>query len=103
MSLNPFVALGTDPVGTLAILGYVLMLLSVSWVAVVGVWRWSLDLYRQLAEQSSWTVPYPEQPAGSRGWKYIPPTGFILKTAAIPFVLAWAVWAVGGVIYFAVP
>jgi len=103
MSLNPFVALGTDPVGTLAVLGYALMLLSLAWLAVIGVWRWTLDLYVALVQQSGWDVPAPSGEAGARGWRYVPPSGFILKAAAIPFVLAWAVWAVGGVIYFAVP
>lgn len=87
MSTNPFVALASDPVTTLAVLGYGLFLLSLATLSTAYVYRTVIQLYVW------WGKQRPNK------WEYVPPTNFILRAASVPFVLAVTVWALGGVVW----
>ena len=86
MVANPFVRLFVAPVETLTLLGYVLGLLALTLITVAMCVRNALTLHVRYEKQR------PAQ------WQYVPPLGWLLRLAAIPFVLAVDVWAVGAVI-----
>jgi hypothetical protein len=92
MPPNPFVALAEDPVGTLAWLGYTLLMLGI----VILALPWSV-------RKSAWLYArYRQNRAGDRWWSfgdsnvgYIPPAGWLSQAFFVLFVLAVTAWALG--------
>ncbi|PSP80179.1 hypothetical protein BRC81_03025 [Halobacteriales archaeon QS_1_68_20] len=84
---NPFVELWRDPVATLAALGYVLLLVTLLVVTLAACWRNAVTVYVR------WDRQRPQQ------WEYLPPAGWLLRVAAIPFVLAIDAWALAALVW----
>ena len=85
--MNPFIALFEDPVATLAALGYVLLLVTLLVVTLAACWRNALTIRMQ------WHRDRPTK------WEYVPPVGWCLRVAAIPFILAIDAWALAALIW----
>lgn len=83
---NPFVRLFEAPVETLTLAGYVLGLLALVFITLAACWRNALVVKVQYDKN------YPNR------WQYNPPASWLLRVAAIPFVLMVDVWALGAVI-----
>ena len=82
--MNPFIEFYQDPVGVLAALGYVLLLLCLLAVTIAACWRNALTIHIQWRRGT---------------WKYDPPTSWLLRVAAIPLVLAIDAWAVAALVW----
>ncbi|WP_435065876.1 hypothetical protein [Halobaculum sp. EA56] len=87
MIANPFVRLFEAPVETLAVLGYALLLATLLVLTLAACWRNGITLYVR------WERQRPTQ------WQYVPPIDFILRAAAIPFVLAVDAWALAALVW----
>lgn len=85
--MNPFIELYQDPVGALSALGYALALLTLLVVTLGATWSNVLWL------KTRWDRQRPTQ------WEYVPPTGWLLRLAAVPFVLAVDAWALAALIW----
>lgn len=85
--MNPFVALYEDPVGALTALAYGLLLLTLLFVTLAAVWRNAVTV------KVRWERQRPVE------WEYLPPAGWLLRVAAIPFVLAVDAWALAALFY----
>lgn len=86
MVVNPFVRLFEAPVETLILAAYVCALLTLLIVTLGAVYRNGLTLYIRFKRQR------PQQ------WEYVPPVGFLLRLAAIPFVIGLDLLFVAAVI-----
>ena len=98
MTLNPFVALAEDPVRFFAVLGYALMLLTLAILSTVYVARTVGYLkvrWQKNRHSDAWF--------DIAGVNCIPPGGYILRLASVPAVLMLTAWAVGALIWLAVP
>ena len=92
MTTNPFVLLGSDPLLFFALLGYALLCASVAILASAYAWKTTAWLYVQYDRRhKSWDSPY------------LPPAGVTLRAASVPFVLALAAWALGGLVWLFIP
>lgn len=96
MAINPFVELARDPIGALAWLGYVLLMLAVAIAAIPWALRQATTLY----------VRYRKNRTSDRWWSfgdsrlgYIPPLGWLSRAFGVLFVLAIAAWALGALIW----
>ena len=85
--MNPFVELYQDPVASLTALGYALALVTLLVLTLAATWRNSIWLYVR------WDRQRPQE------WEYVPPTGWLLRLAAVPFVLAIDAWALAALIW----
>ena len=85
--MNPFVELVRDPVATLSTLGYGLLLVTLL-VTTLGL-AWS-NLVWVLTR---WDRQRPNE------WQYVPPTWWLLRAAAIPFILAVDAWVVAALVW----
>lgn len=93
---NPFIELAREPVGTLAWLGYLLLMFGILVLAVPWAVRKSVWLYAR----------YRTNRAGDDWWSfgdhrkgYIPPTGWLAQAFVVCLVLAVAMWALGTVVW----
>lgn len=84
---NPFVELARDPVVTLAMLGYALLLVCFLVLTIAACWRNAITIYVR------WDRQRPGQ------WEHVPPANWLLRVAAIPFVLAIDAWAVAALVW----
>jgi len=89
--VNPFIELARDPVATLSALGYALALVTLL-VATLGL-AWSNAVW----VKTRWDRQRPNQ------WQYLPPTWWLLRTAAIPFIVAIDAWAVAALFWLLTP
>lgn len=85
--MNPFVRLYEAPVETLAALGYVLLLVTLLVLTLAACWRNTITLYVR------WDRQRPGQ------WEYVPPLDWLVRLAAIPFILAIDAWAVAALVW----
>lgn len=87
MTPNPFVELLRNPVATLTAFAYLLALLSASTLLVGLAWNLSVTVATRYREQRP-TV-----------WTYVPPTGFLLRLAAVPLLLAIVAAMIGAAVW----
>lgn len=96
MSVNPFIRLAQDPVGTLAVFGYALLLVAIFVAAVPWAVRQYATLitrYKKNRHGAEWWA------FGDRSAGYIPPAGWLAWAFLSTFVLAIAAWAAGTLIW----
>ena len=86
MVTNPFIRLFEAPAETLTLAGYVLLLTALVFLTLAACWRNAMVVRVQFQKN------YPHS------WKWDPPTSWLLRVAAIPFVLMVDVWAVAAII-----
>jgi hypothetical protein len=84
---NPFIELFRSPVETLVALGYALLLATLLVLTLAACWRNAITVYVR------WDRQRPGQ------WEYVPPLAWLVRVAAIPFVLAVDAWAVAALIW----
>ena len=89
--MNPFIEFFQDPVATLSVLGYALLLVTLL-VATLGL-VWSNAVW----VKTRWDRQRPQQ------WEYVPPTWWLLRVAAIPFILAIDAWTLAALIWLLTP
>ena len=97
MTPNPFIELARDPVGTLAALGYALILAAIAFGAVRTVLRELPRLYVQYDRNkhtNDWWA------FGERRDGYIPPLGWSMRFAASLVILAVAAFAASALVWF---
>lgn len=85
-SMNPFVELFRNPVGTLSAVGYFLALVMLL-ILTLGV-CWSNAATVRAQYQANWTR-----------WQYNPPVVWLARVAAIPGILAIDAWVVATLIW----
>jgi len=100
---NPFVFAAEAPVTFFAWLGYALFLISLSFLSTAYCLRVLAELYRDLAQNSEWPVDLTIPTNPSSRWKWVPPVGWTLRAASVPFVFAIVSWAIGGLIFLVGP
>lgn len=84
--MNPFIALGQDPVGFFAALGYALLMLSITLLGSVWAFRTFTTVY------THWLKNHHKD----EWWGgYIPPGGDLARLCGAVFVLALSAWSVG--------
>lgn len=88
--MNPFIELARDPVATLSALGYGLGLITLLIVTIGATWS------NAIVVKTRWDRQRPQQ------WQYVPPTNWLLRLAAIPFVLAVDAWALSALIWLVI-
>lgn len=86
MSLNPFIEVVKDPIGTFAMLGYALFLLGLLVITLGTVWDNALTAY--IEARKNWNR-----------WNYVFPLRWTARVAAICLVLAIDAWAVSALIW----
>lgn len=85
--MNPFIELWRDPVTTLTLLAYALLLVTLL-IWTLGIcWRNALTVVHR------WHDERPRQ------WEYVPPLSFICRVSAIPLILAIDALAVAALIW----
>jgi hypothetical protein len=95
MTPNPFIYLATDPLAFFALLGYGLGLVALTLLATAYCSRMAgflVTRYRATRHQDQWLD-------GPAGIGTIPPAGWTLRAASIPFVLMLEAWAVGALVW----
>jgi hypothetical protein len=85
--VNPFIELYVDPVGLLIALGYALLLVTLLVLTLAACWRNVIWLYRR------WERQRPQQ------WELVPPIWWLIRFAAVPFVLMVDAWAAAALIW----
>lgn len=85
--MNPFIAFYEDPVAFLTALGYALLLVTLLFVTLGGVYRNAITV------KARWDAQRPQM------WKLVPPVDWLLRVAAIPFVLMLDAWALAALFY----
>ena len=94
--MNPFIELATDPVGTLAWIGYALLLAGLVLAAVPWAIRQAGVLtvrYQKNRTRDSWWS------FGDRRAGYIPPLSWLARAFGVVFVLAVTAWAAGALLW----
>lgn len=90
MPINPFIALGQDPVGALTWAGFAIVFFAIGFAAIRTVLRGIPTLYVRWEKNrhgDDWWA-FGERRAG-----YIPPLGWTIQAIAYLLVLAIALWA----------
>lgn len=87
MPVNPFIRLFEAPVETLTLTAYLLGLVTLLVLTAGFVWSNGLHVYTEFHRPR-------------REWTYVPPLTFLLRVAAIPFVLMWDAWALAAIITY---
>lgn len=85
--MNPFIELYQHPVEVLAALGYALLLVALLVATVAACCRNAVWL------SVRWDRQRPQQ------WEYVPPIWWLVRLAAIPFILAIDAWALAALIW----
>lgn len=85
--MNPFIDLVQDPVTTLTILGWFMLLITLLFVTAAICYRNLLTISHQ------WHADRPHQ------WKYVPPVSFILRVAAVPAILWLDLWVIAAILW----
>lgn len=85
--MNPFIELYVDPVGSLIALGYALLLVTLLTLTLAACYRNAIWLYTR------WDRQRPQQ------WEYVPPASWLIRLAAVPFVLMIDAWAAAALIW----
>lgn len=96
MAINPFVELARDPVGALAWLGYLLLMLGIVLAAVPWAIRktaWLIARWQTNKHTDRWWS-FSESGAG-----YIPPAAWLAWAFGVCLVLAVAAWALGTLVW----
>lgn len=83
---NPFIELFRAPVATLAAVGYALGLVTLLVVTIGACWSNAATVKAQF--NANW-----------HRWEYLPPATWLLRVAAIPFVLMWDAWAIAALVW----
>lgn len=85
--MNPFIDLVNDPVATLTLLGWLLLLITLLLLTLSICYRNALKIIHQ------WHADRPHE------WEYVPPVGFMLRVAAIPAILWIDAWVIAAILY----
>ena len=96
MAINPFVELARDPVGSLAWLGYTLLMAAIVIAAVPWAVRkaaWLIARWRTNRASDTWWA------FGTRRDGYLPPASWLAWAFGVLFVLAIATWALGTLVW----
>lgn len=92
---NPFIELATDPVGTLALAGYALLLASLILMATWWSLRTAGTLYVQYRKNQHtdawWSGPFEIG--------VVPPPRWTATAAAVGFVWAVTLWALSALVW----
>ena len=94
--MNPFIEFASDPVGTLAWLGYALFLVGVVGAAIPWAVRQAAMLvvrYRKNRHDKEWFS------FGNRRAGYVPPLSWLVRAFGVCLVLATTAWAVGALFW----
>lgn len=94
--LNPFIELARDPVGTLALVGYGLLMVAILIVGIPHALRTLISVYRDWEQnkgRDKWARLYGQ----GDGW--IPPFTVALQAMWGLFVLAISVWSIGALVW----
>ena len=84
---NPFVALYERPFETLTLLGYALLLVTLLVLSTGYVYQTVVALIAR------WRQERPHK------WEFVPPMGYWLRLASIPFIFMFDAWAAAGLVY----
>lgn len=95
MPPNPFIELARDPVGTLALLGYALVLLG---VAMASLW-WSLRTGAKLVVQWQRRGRTDDWWSGPFEIGVVPPPSWTAWAVAVVFVWAITAWSVSALVW----
>ena len=85
--MNPFIEFAQDPITTLAVVGYGLLMLALL------VWTAGLCWSNAATIHHRW---HDERP---REWEFVPPLSFVARVAAIPTILCIDAWAIATLIW----
>jgi len=88
--VNPFIEFYQNPIGFLSALGYALLLATLVFLTLAACWSNAATIRAQYQ-------------ANHARWGYLPPATWVLRIAAIPFILGVDAWALGALIWLLAP
>lgn len=90
--MNPFIELYQDPVSFLTALAYALLLLTLLIVTLSACWSNAVNV------KVRWDRRHVQNFHDEK-WQYVPPAGWLIRVAAIPFILMTDAWALAALLW----